>query len=753
MSRLNLPLLAAGSVVLIVTGLSLGCGGSRRRGADAGRPIQGNAPSEMLKLVQATAAQVRTSEADPAPAAHDVHRLALLVGITKYDHLPERVHLTGPANDVRLMRTLLTKRFRFPAEGIVALTEDEGRRDRRPTRANIAREFRRLADQAGEGDQILILLSGHGDRQPESDPPDPRYPEPDGIDEIFLPADVKESEGSPKRVHNAIIDNEIGDWLRAITAKKAYVWIIFDCCHSGTMTRGVEVVRELPPDTLMPREELEKARQRAARRQGKTRGGSSAKSAPFVPQEPSDYLVAVYACRPQETTPECPQPADSRDAKCYGLLTYNLVDILTKSAESPSPLTYRELVQRLQIQYAGRPQGSPTPLVEGRGQDRVVLGTEQPLRSPLLLSRDEDGYKVNAGALHGLTSGSILAVESPAGGREKPKLLGHVRVQDIRPFDATVEPCADEESLRVEKLPLLSTCRPVLVDYSLRRFKVAVQVPDGQAALRQRLRKAVQSLAEAKEGLVEYVEDPRQAQWLVRPEKGKLQLVEASGNREPFALPDLDNVGWIDALRHNLEKVYRARNLLALAGRFEGQRYRGSSLVGLDVEVLGHKNPSDRGEVLRQPAEGWVFRPGDRISFRIHNKSRSPLDVTLLTIGADFQIEAFYPKSNEAGKTVPPGRTLDTPPPHGEVGDEPPFGPEHLVVIATPATNPPMNFTALAQDGLRRARTVDRSQGLRSPLGQLLEHAMYRSGARSVLIPSFAEQHGMRVLKWRTEPK
>src|SRR5262249_52499865 len=148
-------------------------------------------------------------------------------------------------------------------------------------------------------------------------------------------------------------DDEIGKWLRAITAKKAFVWILFDCCHSGTMTRGTEVVRELPPDALVPQKELNKARQRAARRQEKTRGGPPAKSAPFVPTEPSDYLVATFACRPDETTPESPQPSKSPDAKYYGLFTYTLVDILTKSATSKSPLTYRELVQRLQVKYAG----------------------------------------------------------------------------------------------------------------------------------------------------------------------------------------------------------------------------------------------------------------------------------------------------------------------------------------------------------------------------------------------------------------
>ena len=216
----------------------------------------------------------------PAPSGQGIGRRALLVGVTRYDHLPRAYHLQGPANDVQLMKRLLMERYEFSKVGIVCLSEDEGVPERRPIRANIEREFLRLAKQASEGDQVVVLLSGHGSRQPESIPPDPEYPEPDGIDEIFLPADVDVWKGFPQRVPRAIVDNELGTWLRAIAARRAYVWAIFDCCHSGTMTRGTELVRELPPGMLVPREELDQARERTARRQGKTGARPSVKLRP-----------------------------------------------------------------------------------------------------------------------------------------------------------------------------------------------------------------------------------------------------------------------------------------------------------------------------------------------------------------------------------------------------------------------------------------------------------------------------------------
>jgi hypothetical protein len=516
------------------------------------------------------------------------------------------------------------------------------------------------------------------------------------------------------------------------------------------MTRYGEVVRQLPPGTLVPEQELEKARQRAALRQ-KTRGAPAFERSPSVARSPSHRLVALYACRAHETTPESPQPPDSPDARYHGLLTYSMVEILTRSASSKAPLTYRELAQRLQVRYAARPQGAPTPLVEGKGQDRVVLGTEQPARPRLLLSRDKGGYRVDAGDLYGLTTGSVLAVYSPAGTAEEPALLGHVRVGAVRPFEATVEPCEYESSPLVQDLPPLSACQPVSIDYGLRRFKLAVEVAEDRKAARQQLMKAVEPLVGGeKGGLVDLVEDPRQAEWLVRLDQDRVELVESSGNRAPFSLPGPNSPDLGNALKQNLGRVFRARNLIALANRFEGERYRGNPAVHVEVQVLRHRNAEAPGEVSARPAGGWVFRPGDHISFRIHNKSPSlHVDVTLLIVGADFRIHPFYPKAGELVKSLKPGESCDTPPPPGMISNEPPFGPECLVAIAVPPTNPPVDFTVLSQDGL----TQKLREGLQLPLGELLVFALYRSGSRGTLPRSVAEQVGMRALTWRTEPK
>ncbi len=84
---------------------------------------------------------------------------------------------------------------------------------------------------------------------------------------------------------------------------------------------------------------------------------------------------------------------------------------------------------------------------------------------------------------------------------------------------------------------------------------------------------------------------------------------------------------------------------------------------------------------------------------------------------------------------------------------DPPFGPECLVVIAAPANNPPVDFSALAQPGLRAREgcgfepkppvATGGTAGIRDVPVRLPPRAE----------PVVADQNGMRILTWRTEPK
>ena len=160
---------------------------------------------------RAVTEDVPQAEAKPAAAAAGAKR-ALLVGCTRYANLPPASQLEGPANDVVLMRMVLMEHFGFPDQAIMTLSEEAGKARGeafRPTRENIERAFKRLARDAKPGDQVVILLSGHGAQQPEPNPPpDPDNVEPDGLDETFLPADCGSWEQKHYGVANAIVDDQ-----------------------------------------------------------------------------------------------------------------------------------------------------------------------------------------------------------------------------------------------------------------------------------------------------------------------------------------------------------------------------------------------------------------------------------------------------------------------------------------------------------------------------------------------------------------
>merc|ERR1712113_347055 len=118
-----------------------------------------------------------------------------------------------------LMSQLLVTRFGFSKESIVVLSELQTLSEQKPNRDNIEREFLNLSKKASTDSQVFILICGHGSQQPDLDNNNETDPEPDGFDEIFLPADVGKWDGSKQEIENAISDDELQLWITRIRDK------------------------------------------------------------------------------------------------------------------------------------------------------------------------------------------------------------------------------------------------------------------------------------------------------------------------------------------------------------------------------------------------------------------------------------------------------------------------------------------------------------------------------------------------------
>ncbi len=131
---------------------------------------------------------------------------------------------TDIANATKILDTL----WKFKADEISIL------RDERATKRNILRTFRSwLIDSTEPGDRVVFYYSGHGSQIKDGD-----GDEKDGFDETLS---VYDTYADGQSGTGQITDDEIRKLVDQL--KDRDVTLIFDSCHSGTVSRAV-----LPPN-------------------------------------------------------------------------------------------------------------------------------------------------------------------------------------------------------------------------------------------------------------------------------------------------------------------------------------------------------------------------------------------------------------------------------------------------------------------------------------------------------------------------
>lgn len=566
---------------------------------------------------------------------------ALIVGVSRYPSLDEQMQLDGPKNDAAMVADYLRQKrgnlfrptdIRVLADGVPGAGA--------PIRANIVKAMTDLADKAANGDFVYLHFSGHGSQQPAR--PDDTS-ETDGRDELFLPADIGAWNDTVGQVDNALVDDDIGNLIGAIRKKGAFVWVVFDSCHSGTVTRGAPAgedvrMRKVTPAALgIPQAALDAADRQAVKTRG--RGGEAGL---VDARHHNGGLVAFYAAQSTEQAPEMRLPQGEDGRKPHGLFTFTLMQIL---AERPG-LSYRRAAQEILQRYAALNMDRPTPLFEG-DLDARVFGSQALDEKPQWpLEKRRDGLHIPAGSLSRLSTGAVVALLDSPGADEK-QALGYARVVNPASLESGLEPIhyRGKPALAAGQLPDLGYARLVELKLDLALRVARPEWPaDADKASRDRLAGLLDRLTpEAGSGLhLTWVAPGQPADLRLAygsEDGGRLRLLPATGAAAADApavlLKGKSDGQFAAALLDNLARVARVVNLLRVGQNLGGGN--GALDVSLKVKRKGDGSVRDLSAAAVPP-----LHAGDEVHLAAINTGRKPVDVNVLFVGSDYAISHWY---------------------------------------------------------------------------------------------------------------
>ncbi len=162
----------------------------------------------------------------PALTAQAEQR-ALLVGVGEYS----APGIDLPAIDLDLERMQETLNLMgFQNSQIRTLLDQEA------TAKNVIRGLETwLRQGVSSDDRVIFYFSGHG-----SNIPDMNGDESDGVDEVLVTHDVRRVKSDGRATLSGVVsDDELASLIGAIPSHN--IWIIVDACHSGTVTRTINL--------------------------------------------------------------------------------------------------------------------------------------------------------------------------------------------------------------------------------------------------------------------------------------------------------------------------------------------------------------------------------------------------------------------------------------------------------------------------------------------------------------------------------
>ncbi|MFV1984991.1 MAG: caspase family protein [Thiohalomonadales bacterium] len=282
---------------------------------------------------------------------------ALLVGISKYHIKP----LSGPVNDVTLMKSILYKKWSFKKDNIKLILNQAG------TKKNILDNIQNLYNNSKSGDNIFIYLSGHGTSASDKSFQSP-LPTTSGA---FIPIDIENLENKSELIKHLIIGrNDLKPLLQKFDNNGRHVFVAIDACYSGNTVRGLYNKRKLDTRYLSVQEILPKYEDSDKLTNISTNDDNK------YPYKNVYYLSASSEYEPaQDIKPDMLDRYPTIDGKPHGAFSDTLLRVLDNNFNADTNhdglITYSELKNTLRYFMRIRgfdhtPQGLPS-LAEDHG--------------------------------------------------------------------------------------------------------------------------------------------------------------------------------------------------------------------------------------------------------------------------------------------------------------------------------------------------------------------------------------------------
>ncbi len=658
------------------------------------------------------------------------NQYAILVGVSDYPFLDDAVNLVGPRNDVLLMFEVL-KQKGIPEDHLYLLTENHPRAVA-PTRDNIFNHLAKVLTTSEQGDFVYLHFSGHGSQQPAAIEND----EIDGMDEIFLPADTKHWQSSTRRVENAITDDEISVWLDKFRDKGVFVWLVFDSCHSGTMSRSQWQSRKVPGSVLG----VPKSRSTAL-----DSGPPLLLTRETLTDQKGGY-VAFFAAQTTEETPEMPLPKNAESAQRYGLFTYHLIQSITQHPAA----TYRQIAENIIQNYSAQLWFGSRPVFTGDQLDAPVFTRQASRDTPVQwrINKHEAGYEIPAGSLLGHGQGSLFAI-LPSPTSDLTDTLGFATSTEVEALTSQLRMISHKQGSKqygvLEQIPATAFAR--LIESRL-DTQLSVSMASSSASTSPEIEQVIQKIKQTGIPPIKLVwkldNEPADVQLL--PEGRHLTLLTDGEpvpcraqnciDRSYHRIPISDIETSAAALETSLRTIAKAKGLLKLGTVLGGD--------ALDVSLNVKRKRDNKLETFDGTTIPTLYS-GDKLTLTIANFIEQPLDITVLFVSSDFGIAVAFPRKNQFNRFMEEEEKVI---PLGTVNTET-VGFERIIVIATQATRSASatNFAYLAQDGITARNNP-------TPISTLISEAGFGNSVQPrgdmPVSTSVRDQADIKTISWVT---